>query len=165
MSQPPVVPQGPPPHGPFSWEPQGGYVPGSSSSGAALGPQGYPPMNQVPTQMGPAGPHAVQQPPMAAPKKGNVFGLISLIVGVLVVVLEIVSTVASRAIISAGEFELWQLVNVTFTIAIGVLAAAGIALGIVGLTRPNRPKGTAGIGVGISSLHLAMIVEYFILSW
>ncbi len=163
MSQPPVVPQGPPPHGPFSWEPQGGYVPGPSSSGAAFAPQGYPAMNQVPTQMGPSGPHAVQQLPMAAPKKGNVFGLISLIIGALVVVMEIVGSVTTRMLIASGQFELWQLVNLISTIAIGVVAAVGIAFGIVGLTRPNRPKGTAGIGVGISSLHLVMILEYFIM--
>ncbi len=89
--------------------------------------------------------------------KGNVFGMVSMILGVAVIVLNGARTVILRFFIDEDNHAAEDsFVNMTLFIMVA-LSVVTVALGIVGLTRKGRPKGGAGFGVGVGAAMLILI--------
>lgn len=88
-------------------------------------------------------------PPAPAPRNTNVPGVISVILGGVLLVTATVSMLAQFAAIQSGHHEWFLVIGPATQVVEGLLAVGAVATGIVGLTRKGRPKALAGIGLGI----------------
>ena len=88
-------------------------------------------------------------PPPPASRTTNVPGVISVILGGVLLVTATVSLFTQFAIMTSGQYELIGVVSSVMGIIQSLLAIGAIATGIIGLTRKGRPKALAGIGLGI----------------
>lgn len=89
--------------------------------------------------------------PAALPGTKNTLGLIALIIAVATLVLSTVTLISQGAMLLQPDYN-YMLINVVTTIFTsigGLLSAAAIVLGAIGLTKKGAPKGAAGVGLGI----------------
>lgn len=117
-----------------------------------------PPHPQAPAPSAPyAGPGAPPAP--AAPRPRNNFGAVALVAGIAAIVLNFISIVNqafqyANAMHDMSTIGTIQLTATIFMLVHGLLAVAAIVFGILGLAAKGRPKGAAGVGLGIGATAL-----------
>ena len=108
----------------------------------AYGAQGYP---------GPA-------PASSAPRSGNTMGLVAIIAGVLILVMQVVGMIGQAAVIRGTDYAAIQVVNVVQGVVQGVLGLVAVVFGIIGVVQKDKPKALAGIGLGIGLSALIGVI-------
>ena len=94
-------------------------------------------------------PGYIAAPPPPASRTTNVPGVISVILGGVLLGTATISMLAQFAAIQSGHHEWFLVINPATQLVQGLLAVGAVAAGIAGLTRKGRPKALAGIGLGI----------------
>lgn len=105
--------------------------------------------------------------PAVAPVGGNPAGRASLVIAIVIVVVNLAQLVVSHLIplIMRGIGFGVSMVGVTFGVigaVLGILALAGLILGIIGLGRPVA-RAAAGAGTAIAASTLLSVVINFVL--
>jgi hypothetical protein len=90
-------------------------------------------------------------------RTGNLLGLVALIVGVVLLMFGFVMMLVQGGLIAAEVYDALGAVSLLNTVVSGLLAAAAIVLGAVGLAQRGRPKALAGIGLGIGAAVLVSV--------
>jgi len=103
--------------------------------------------------------HHAAGPATAPTRVGNPLGLIALILGVVVLVLGVVMMLVQASLIAAQAYEALEPLGWLNTLVSGVLGAAAIVLGAVGLAQRGRPQAVAGIGLGIGVAVLVSVIS------
>lgn len=129
-------------------------------------PSGYspPPAAETPQTASPASypiPSYASAPPAGAPEsygapdstagrpRPNVLGIIALAIGIVVMLSSTVSLFVQAAMFSSGDYTAIGVVMGIISVVQGLLAAAAIVCGAIGLALKGRAKGAAGVGLGI----------------
>lgn len=105
--------------------------------------------------------------PETTPATSNGAGRASLVIGIIIALVGVVQQLVSHflpLIMSGGDVDV-STVSVGFGVVgavLGVLALAGLILGIVGLGRPVG-RAAAGAGTAIAATTLASVVLGFVL--
>lgn len=100
-------------------------------------------------------------PGQAAPpaRNGNPLGLIALIVGIVLLLFGFVMMLVQGGLIAAEVYDALQTASLLNAVVSGILAAAAVVLGAVGLAQRGRPKALAGIGIGIGVAVLVSVLS------
>lgn len=107
-----------------------------------------------------ASPHTVSAAPPVAERSRNLPGVISLVIGVVLMLVGVVSFVILQTD-SMGMLRVLALISAIVEL---VLALVGIVFGIVGAVRTGAPKLAAGIGIGIAGSALLSTLASFAIS-
>ena len=144
-------------------------APGSPvpSSPATPGTPAAPARPTPGTPAAPAAPGSLAA--SAAPHPRNNFGTVALIAGIAAIVLNFISVVNqafqyANAVSDMSILSTIQLTATVFMLVHGLLAVAAIVFGILGLSAKGRPKGMAGIGLGIGVTALCATLSTLLYS-
>lgn len=128
---PPFVPgqQTPPP--PYSPAPQ------QSAALFSAGPQH------------PGSPHPGTAAGAAPGRRGNPFGLVSLLAAAAIFLSMIVQLIAQVNAVAGDDYQLLGVLGLVTSVINGIFAIVAITFGIIGLARRGRSHVLAGIGLGV----------------
>ncbi len=106
-------------------------------------------------------------PPVEASAR-NTFGRASLILAGVVLLVGVLSSVASYVAplltsTLALDYSAYAVIFVPFQVVTVATAVAGLVLGIIGLRRAGLPRGAAGAGTGIAAVTLLRLLADVIL--
>ena len=109
-------------------------------------------------------PSYVSAPDAAAPARParNVMGIVALVIGAVLLLSSTISLVAQAFLIRAADYVLISTVLAGFSTLQGILAVAGVVCGSIGLALKGRPKGAAGVGLGIGVAVLWSVLGSFL---
>jgi hypothetical protein len=99
----------------------------------------------------------------APAKRGNPAGLVSLIAVGVLVALAIVEFVVQAGLVATSNYGALGLVGATFAILNGLFALLAVVFGIIGLSRSDRPRVLAALGLGAGGFALFMILIWSVL--
>lgn len=102
-------------------------------------------------------------PPQSPSRTGNVFGMASLVVSILVLVYGIFAQGFSPVLFASGQFPFW-VVGLILSGPPAVLALVATVLGVIGLCQRDRPRVGALIGTTLGAAHLISAVAGTVLS-
>lgn len=102
----------------------------------------YPPQPPAPGSPFAPGPPAI--------RRRNTLGLVAAILVGACLVLEVIASISTTAIIASrdADYAAYGAVALLFSILEGLIATAAIVLGAIGLAGRDTPKALAGIGLG-----------------
>lgn len=134
--QPPQHPQPPYQQPPYQAQPPQGYV-----------------LNSQPAQPGRA---------ISASVNSNTPGKVGLILGAASIALQLILNAVLQ--LAVHDFDVFTVVNSTFTTLIFLTALGALIFGIIGIRRVGAPQTLAGIATGIGITIAVSTAFYFILS-
>lgn len=97
-------------------------------------------------------------------RTGNPLGRIALILGIVLLVFGFMMMLVQGGLIAAEVYEGLQTASVLNAVVSGLLAAAAVVLGAIGLAQRGRPKALAGIGLGIGVAVLVSVLSGMVYS-
>lgn len=156
-------------------EPGAGTVPAGSGQAApdaaptapyagdpyAGAPYTAPPDAYATASYGPPPSYASAPAAPARPAR-NVMGIVALVIGAVLLLSSTTSLVAQAFLIRAADYTLISTVLAGFSTLQGILAVAGVVCGSIGLALKGRPKGAAGVGLGIGVAVLWSVLGSFL---
>lgn len=79
----------------------------------------------------------------------NKLGIASVIAGGVTIALQLVFVIAQVSFVASQDLPLLSLLGVVHMIVAGLISVTAVVLGVLGLMARDRPKGVAGVGLGL----------------